>query len=60
MDERLNGSWKETEQDLSLQEKFWKIFKENIKKQNLDKPIHGTIKAKIGSRYLRENQDWIR
>jgi len=60
MDERLNDNWKETEQDLFLQEKFWLIFKENIKKQNLDKPIHGIIKARIGSEYLKKNQDWIR
>ena len=60
MDERLNDNWKETDQDLLLQEKFWSIFKANIKKQNLDKPVHGIIKARIGAKYLRENQDWIK
>jgi hypothetical protein len=31
MDERLNGNWKETEQDLLLQKKFWSIFQKNFK-----------------------------
>ena len=34
MDERLNGSWLETDEDLELQTKFWRIFEENIEKQN--------------------------
>ncbi len=32
MDERLNGNWKETREDLLLQKKFWSLFEENIKK----------------------------
>ena len=60
MDDRLNGNWKETKEDKILQEKFWSIFKENIKKLNLKNPLHGKIKARFGSKYLRENQDWIK
>ena len=60
MDERLNGSWNETEEDKSLQKKFWSIFDSNIKKLNLEKPIHGKIKSRFGAKYLRDNQDWIK
>ena len=60
MDDRLNGNWKETKEDKLLQEKFWSIFKENIKKLNLKKPLHGKIKARFGTKYLRENQVWIK
>ena len=60
MDERLNGSWKETEEDVLCQKKFWSIFTENMKKLNLQKPIHGEIKAKFGSKFLSDNQNWIK
>ena len=60
MDERLNGNWKETKEDLLLQKKFWSIFNNNIKKLNLEKPLHGKIKSKFGAKFLRENKNWIR
>jgi len=60
MDERLNGSWNETEEDRLLQKKFWSIFNNNIKNLNLEKPLHGKIKSKFGAKFLRENQNWIR
>ena len=60
MDERLNGNWKETKEDLLLQKKFWSIFNNNIKKLNLEKPLHGKIKSKFGAKFLRENENWIR
>tara|TARA_B100001964_G_scaffold141643_1_gene156119 strand:- start:147 stop:722 length:576 start_codon:yes stop_codon:yes gene_type:complete len=60
MDERINGSWKETEEDLLLQKKFWSVFTENMKKLNLPEPFHGKIRARFGAKYLRENKNWIR
>ena len=60
MDERLSGNWKETEEDLLLQRKFWSIYRENIKKLNLEQPLIGKIKARFGAKYLRENQNWIK
>ena len=59
MDERLNGSWSETEEDLELQTKFWRIFEENIEKQNLKIPLHGKINAKFCSKYLKKNKNLI-
>ena len=60
MDERLNGNWKETEEDIFLQKEFWSIFEENIKRLNLRKPSHGKIKSKFCTKFLRENKNWIR
>ena len=60
MDDRLNGNWKETKEDKILQEKFWSIFEENMKKLNFKKILHGKIKARFGAKYLRNNQDWIK
>ena len=56
MDERINGSWKETEEDLLLQKKFWSVFTENMKKLNLPEPNQGEIRARFGAKYLRKNQ----
>ena len=60
MDERLNGNWNETEEDLLLQKKFWSIFEDRIRRLNLKKPLHGKIKARFGAKFLRENQNWIK
>jgi len=60
MDDRLNGKWKETDEDIILQKKFWFIFEENIKNLNLKEPLHGEIKARFSAKYLRENKNWIR
>ena len=60
MDERLKGNWKETEEDVSRQKKFWFTFEENMKKLNLQLPLHGEIKSKFGSKFLSDNQNWIK
>jgi len=60
MDDRINGNWIEKDEDLELQDRFWKIFSENIKKQNLEVPLHGKIKARFCSNYLRKNNDLLK
>ena len=60
MDERLNGRWKDTKEDLLLQKRFWSIFEDRIKRLNLKKPLHGKTKARFGAKFLRENQNWIK
>ena len=60
MDERLNERWKDTEEDLLLQKRFWSVFEDSIKRLNLKEPLHGKIKARFGAKFLRENQNWIR
>ena len=69
MDERLNGNWKETDEDIFLQKKFWSIFEKNISNLDPNHPLfyqhdhklklHGKIKAKFGAKYLRENKNRI-
>ena len=68
MDDRLNGNWNETKEDILLQEKFWSIFEENTKRLDpkiilnsaMSKiPNHGKIKARFGAKFLKENQNWI-
>tara|TARA_Y100000294_G_scaffold158008_1_gene159974 strand:- start:183 stop:1493 length:1311 start_codon:yes stop_codon:yes gene_type:complete len=59
MDERLNGHWKETKEDLLLQKRFWSIFEDRIKRLNL-KSMPRKMKIRFGAKFLRENQNWIR
>ena len=76
MDERISGSWKETEEDLLLQKKFWNVYENNMQKlylQNPDDPYvkvllfewakirHSLkIKTKFSANFLINNQDWIK
>ena len=62
MDERLNGTWKETEQDLLLQKKFWSILQKNFEKLAVNDPIVGQMVyvkklAKYSTKFLRDNQN---
>ena len=59
MDERLNANWKETEEDIFLQKKFWTICDENMRRLNI-MPYNGKVKIKFGAKYLRENQNWLK
>ena len=61
MEERLSGRWKETQEDLILQNSFWKVFEKNLKRLNLQDSIYNIKnKAKFGAAFLRKNQNWIK
>lgn len=51
MDERLKGTWQTTEKDEELQKRFWALFKKC--------ELHGVIKARIGTDFLRQNKDLL-
>jgi putative glycosyltransferase (TIGR04372 family) len=57
MEARLNGSWKENDEDKMLQNKFWELFK-NWRDYS---KYHGWIhpEARIGSLFLKENAEWL-
>ena len=69
MDERLKENWKETDEDVFLQKKFWSVFERNMsnlnpkleifQKKRLKFKLHGKIKAKFTAKYLRENKSFI-
>lgn len=51
MDERLKGTWKETEEDKELQKHFWLIFKPN--------DLRGESVTHIGAIFLRQNKELL-
>ena len=59
MDDRLNGNWIETDEDIFLQKNFWSIFKKNISHLSLKEKNHGIVKSRFCSKYLKNNKSWI-
>ena len=51
MDERLTGAWRTTDEDDVLQHRFWGLLKSNA--------LHGVIRSRIGSEFLRQHHDWL-
>lgn len=51
MDERLNGTWQETDEDRRRQAQFWALYR----KHTTDFPCD----SKIGTAFLRENPNWL-
>ena len=51
MDERLNGTWRTTEEDEDLQSRFWSLFKSS--------ELHGVLLSRVGAEFLRQNRDLL-
>ncbi len=51
MDDRLNGTWQTTEEGEDLQRRFWALFRGSN--------LHGRIVSRIGTEFLRQNQDLL-
>lgn len=64
--EQINSNFKLKNEEKLLQYKFWKQYEKNYKtykKNNETKTkliqIHGELKARIPSQFLKENQNWL-
>ena len=51
MDDRLKKQWKSTDEDEILQQQFFELLPKIS--------YHGEIRSRIGSDFLRKNQDWL-
>ncbi len=51
MDERLKSSWKTTDEDERLQQRFWSCFESS--------ELHGDIVSRVGAEFLRQNQELL-
>ena len=51
MDDRLKGTWQETEEDEELQRRFRELFDSS--------ELHGQIVSRIGAEFLRQNRDLL-
>lgn len=51
MDQRLAGTWQETDEDRDRQQRFWALYR----KHTTDFPCE----ARIGTAFLRDNPEWL-
>ena len=51
MDERLKGTWKTSEEDEWLQQRFWSLFKPS--------DLNGVFHLRIGADFLRQNRNLL-
>lgn len=57
--DRNNGSWVEEQDENYLQDLFWEIFpKKSIDSKGLK--LHGEIRARFGTRFLKNNKEWLK
>ena len=69
MHERLDGTWQGTEEDDELQREFWAIFNRSGRSGTFDAELfinqtpgswlgtlHGEIRSRIGTEFLRQNK----
>ena len=53
---RLNGDWIEQDAAQERQKKFWECYVDaSSKTQRNGQPLHGEVKAKIGEKFLKQN-----
>ena len=59
MVKRLTGSWYPSSDEEVLQKQFWDIFSVYATHTVNYNPLHGQIRAKFSTHYLRNNSDWL-
>lgn len=57
MEARLNGTWKDSEEDQQLQDRFWEIFRSHKGFHKYHGKIHP--EARVGAHYLRNDPEWL-
>ena len=59
MAERLEGSWPVQPDDEVLQHRFWEMFATYAVDGYAGNPMHGEIRARFGTAFLRSNPEWL-
>lgn len=60
MEGRLKGTWQTTEEDEELQRKFWNIYPIDARDPDQNRPLHGEIRARFGTHFLRDNWELLK
>lgn len=60
MVERMKGSWYPLGGDEDLQQSFWELFSQNSIHFRYGQPLHGSIRSRFGSHFLRNNTEWLK
>lgn len=59
MVDRLKGTWKSNPGDEELQSRFWKIFPTHTIGEFIKQPLHGNIRARYSTQFLKDNPEWL-
>ena len=59
MVDRLEGTFLESDDDKFLQGEFWRVFPKEAVDDYVGIPLHGEIKARISTTYLRSNRSLL-
>ena len=59
MKDRLENKWYETPKDMVLQNKFRELFINYVSSNKNGQQLHGKLKARYGSNFLRDNNWWL-
>jgi putative glycosyltransferase (TIGR04372 family) len=57
--ERLQGTWQPEADDEALQRKFWEIYPSNLRDEVSSRPLHGQVRARCGTQFLRDNPSFL-
>lgn len=52
--QRQNGTWQPRPEDEALQRRFWEIYPLDAR-DAVSKPLHGKVRARFGTQFLRDN-----
>jgi len=59
MAERMQGTWRPRPNDDALQRRFWEIYSADAHDAYRDRPLHGEIRCRFGSQFLRANGEFL-
>lgn len=57
--ERLKGTWHPGPDDDALQRRFWEMYPVDARDACQNRPLHGKVRLRYGSRFLHENREWL-
>jgi len=60
MADRLRGTWQPGPDDDALQRRFWEIYPADAHDAYQDRPLHGEIRCRFGSQFLRANGEFLK
>jgi len=60
MAERLDGTWQPEADDDALQRRFWEIFPVHAKDASGNVRLHGQIRMRFGTRFLRSKKEFLK
>ncbi len=59
MMDRIENKWIENKDNVEMQKKFWDNYKNKFLDKTVLSPIHGELRSKMCSNFLKKNPEWL-